>query len=1574
MTTGEWVSNETLVRELEKLFDQAIEAYRANPNLITEHANHEESIRVGGYANRTLLELVQNAADAMAGTAETGGAAGRVEIVLDLNTEMLYCANAGRPFSQSGLKSLVHAHLSGKRGDEIGRFGLGFKSVLAVTGKPQVFSRSISFEFNSSKATASLNSVGSMAKRFPVLRTATQILDVDAEFAKDPILDELAVWASTIVRLPHAGRLNSLQKEIKEFRSEFLLFVDAVREIRLRVVGQDKPFVTSHVSRDLGGGKFRIERPDGDDRVWYVANRMHTPSAEARSEVGDAVSRDQVKVSVAMPARYASRRTGQFWSYFPLQDETTASALFNAPWSVNDDRTTLLKNGYNGEILETLSEMFVDLLPRVATADDPAAHLDYMPARGRELLSFGDEVLCAHVPWMGSRVALVPDATGVLCKPDVLLPLDFSVSEVDHNCHEAWIKSPNTSDDVPHWLCYRTLQRATRLRELYEYNAAPDQFGPRSRDEKKALSKVRVRGILSWLREWADGDYASAAQALDFVLDNFRGEGALRPKIIPTTGGLKTLGDRSEVFLKRVDDVNIEGASFVAPEFLAIPGIERKLRQRAGFMDLDPIAIFQARLEKLSSAAEPEDHERFWDAVMDVRLADAERIVKRESKSHIKVATRAGGWAEPRSVLDVDGLCGGLDERLLDRDRCQYQVARAAGVIHQPIRSYSFEDEICTDQYRDFVLADLNRRLGPGERPVENIEFDQYLGAGPFSALLLMVESNVSEATRAEWTQKLLELDEKPTWTCEETDTGQVRQVISPVRWAVSRAGLVKSSEGFHAPSQVVSPALIEYEGLLPLYQGPRPLEDALELPRELAEVPAEVLQASLVADLFRLSIKDSVLAKFVLAASEKAYPDGQPPQIPARVGRAIEGRRPGTVYLATTNEQQLLLSQKLKPYLRVEAQDVEAFVVKVGCRRFEESFSFSMVIEGRQDPDPVVDLYPGFQVTWEFDNEKVANASIARAIYLAKRVTTEDGVEDQVLDWHLDGLTLFVRKDFDDRQVLEIVNKAFDLRLSNAHLNKIQQAALDQQLEEQRQEARAAATDVERLEVFFGEDVLKDHLPGGLWHAVEVQGLVDNSTSVADLFLTVWGSDSVKQLADQFRDEGYTDVPTQWAGGVQTINWVRKMGFATKYAGRRSKSQPDEFIVPGAVKLNDLHSYQKHISEDLRTVLTQRLDKGRAQKGMVELPTGAGKTRVATETVLKLFKDEVLSGTVLWIAQSIELCEQAVQTFDTVWRYLGDERPLAIGRLWENNTVHEPETDVSVIVATDAKLEAILDQPEYKWLSDPVAVFIDEAHRAGGSSRYTRILRWLGVDGHNWERPLVGLSATPFKGKVKDGQQTKELVARFDGNLLYEFEGNAYRELQKLGVLARVRHEILDGVEVTLTADERRQIESNRRVDRSLLNRIGDDQVRTKILLDHILSQDPEWPILVFTPTVLSAQVLAATLRYRGVSSAAVSGQTGRQERRDKIEQFKKSEIRVLANCDLLAQGFDAPGVRALYIARPTFSPSAYIQMAGRGLRGPKNGGKEECLIVDVADNFGAVNDFLGYREYEDLWKEQHA
>lgn len=42
---------------------------------------------------------------------------------------------------------------------------------------------------------------------------------------------------------------------------------------------------------------------------------------------------------------------------------------------------------------------------------------------------------------------------------------------------------------------------------------------------------------------------------------------------------------------------------------------------------------------------------------------------------------------------------------------------------------------------------------------------------------------------------------------------------------------------------------------------------------------------------------------------------------------------------------------------------------------------------------------------------------------------------------------------------------------------------------------------------------------------------------------------------------------------------------------------------------------------------------------------------------------------------------------------------------------------------------------------------------------------------------------------------------------------------------------------------------------------------------------------------------------------------------------------------------------------------------MVGRGLRGPANGGKPECLVVNVADTFNVFGERLAYNEFDYLW-----
>ena len=192
------------------------------------------------------------------------------------------------------------------------------------------------------------------------------------------------------------------------------------------------------------------------------------------------------------------------------------------------------------------------------------------------------------------------------------------------------------------------------------------------------------------------------------------------------------------------------------------------------------------------------------------------------------------------------------------------------------------------------------------------------------------------------------------------------------------------------------------------------------------------------------------------------------------------------------------------------------------------------------------------------------------------------------------------------------------------------------------------------------------------------------------------------------------------------------------------------------------------------------------------------------------------------------------------------------------------------------------------------------------------------------------------------------------------------------MGVLAQVRHQLLDGTDVELTAADISEIESLRRLPAAVAERLGADVTRTLRVVESICALPEDWTVLAFAPSVENARVLAALLSHRGVPAVSVSADTEMAARRHYIEEFKEGRIRVLTNFNVLTQGFDAPKVQAVYVARPTFSPNVYQQMIGRGLRGPLNGGSEEVLIVNVRDNFQKYGDLLAFNEFEYLWTKR--
>ncbi|GAA0627236.1 sacsin N-terminal ATP-binding-like domain-containing protein [Streptomyces crystallinus] len=121
-----------------------VDAWATAPTRFREDANAEEDLALGGYRDRLVVELAQNAADAAA----RAGVPGRLRLTLHPGAPgeqpVLAAANTGAPLDATGVESLSTLRASAKRrdaGTAVGRFGVGFAAVLAVSDEPAVVGR-----------------------------------------------------------------------------------------------------------------------------------------------------------------------------------------------------------------------------------------------------------------------------------------------------------------------------------------------------------------------------------------------------------------------------------------------------------------------------------------------------------------------------------------------------------------------------------------------------------------------------------------------------------------------------------------------------------------------------------------------------------------------------------------------------------------------------------------------------------------------------------------------------------------------------------------------------------------------------------------------------------------------------------------------------------------------------------------------------------------------------------------------------------------------------------------------------------------------------------------------------------------------------------------------------------------------------------------------------------------------------------------------------------------------------------------------------------------------------------------
>lgn len=397
------------------------------------------------------------------------------------------------------------------------------------------------------------------------------------------------------------------------------------------------------------------------------------------------------------------------------------------------------------------------------------------------------------------------------------------------------------------------------------------------------------------------------------------------------------------------------------------------------------------------------------------------------------------------------------------------------------------------------------------------------------------------------------------------------------------------------------------------------------------------------------------------------------------------------------------------------------------------------------------------------------------------------------------------------------------------------------------------------------------------------------------------------------------------------------------------------------------VRAYQKQCCEDIAEIF---MDNG--ERVLLHLPTGAGKTRTAINYICEYLRDNPKKF-VVWLADTGELCDQALKAFEEGWKSLGD-RPISRFAMYGSNNFSLSGIYEGFVVLGLQKFHSLTSKEDIQRIlpsfQEKVGLVIfDEAHKALAPS-YNMLVELLlnsNSDTGNKQSLLLGLSATPGRSLNNDEENIK-LGQLFHNNKVgMKIQGynSPIEYLQEQGFLAKAVFKDIDydlsKVNFTLFNEQ----SENTFINETLANDINRNSAIISYVQEHFL-QHPTSKNIIFSCSLEHSKTLEIWLNSLGYIAKLIDGSTDAITRKNYIDRYSNGDIQILINYGVLTAGFDAPCTDAVFITRPTNSLVQYLQMAGRAMRGIKSGGHTDCTIYTVNDE---IEEFSNMFKAFDFW-----
>lgn len=226
-----------------------------------------------------------------------------------------------------------------------------------------------------------------------------------------------------------------------------------------------------------------------------------------------------------------------------------------------------------------------------------------------------------------------------------------------------------------------------------------------------------------------------------------------------------------------------------------------------------------------------------------------------------------------------------------------------------------------------------------------------------------------------------------------------------------------------------------------------------------------------------------------------------------------------------------------------------------------------------------------------------------------------------------------------------------------------------------------------------------------------------------------------------------------------------------------------------------------------------------------------------------------------------------------------------------------------------------------------PALIITDENHHSLANT-YKRIYDYFP------DVPRVGVTATPVRlngdglGDVNDkliiGKSTKWLI---DNHFLAPYDYYAPSVADLTGVHTRMGEYVKSDVEKAM-----------------IKNTVFGDVIRYyRELADGKKA-------VCYCASIRHSEATAEAFRAAGIHAEHIDGDTPKNERSRIIAAFRRGDIRILCNVDLISEGFDVPDCECAILLRPTHSLTLFIQQSMRCMRYREG---KTAVIIDHVGNY---------------------